>query len=71
MKVVRVPMGLRSHFSHNQLSGWPNGISYTPAPLEGEEGCAPARRRQKKEAPSTPPLSARPVTVGTSLLSQE
>lgn len=42
VRVCRTPKV--GHFTANQLSGWPNGVQYTPLPTREEK-----RRRRREE----------------------
>jgi hypothetical protein len=62
VRVVRTPAVFRERFSANQLSGWVDGIEWTPV----------LRRRKKRKErtlplPSETPRKASRVSVGRSL----
>lgn len=61
-KRVRVPAGARNWFTDRQLSGWPDGIQYSPRPIK-------ARRLIPIEAyQPMPVVQPKPVAGGVTIL---
>lgn len=54
VKVVRVPGDMKRYFTANELSGYPNGIRYTPAELK-------ARRKYRAQNNLKKPVDVEPA----------
>ncbi len=69
VKVCKVPQFSRGLFTHNELSGWADGIAYTPSQLKEHKIEAARKRREKRlsEVVSIPPVPVERLEIGFSL----
>ena len=69
VKVCRTPTFSRGIFSANELSGWADGIAYTPSQIRERKQEALARRKAKQEAEivSLPAPPVERLEIGISL----
>lgn len=67
VKVCRVPVFSKHVFSANELSGWADGIAYTPSELRERKREALAKRRVKESVPSLPAPPVERLEIGVSL----
>lgn len=70
VKVCKVPEFSRHIFSGNELSGWADGIAYTPSEIRERKREAAAKRKAARLAaiPTLPPPEVEPLSAGYVLL---
>lgn len=60
----KVPNGLKRHFTNNELSGWADGISYTPAEMKDLKAVQAEKRRTNRDKQrKEPTLITPPVFI--------
>lgn len=65
VKVCRVPKFSHQVFSANELSGWADGIAYTPSELRERKIAALERRRtERRKVPVLPPPEIEALVIG-------
>jgi len=65
-KRVRVPAGAREWFTDRQLSGWPEGIQYSPRPTKFSERRRPLLPIEAYQP--MPVVQPKPVAGGVTIL---
>jgi len=64
VKVVHVPAEMAACLSHSELTGWMEGVKYTPSDATQPQRVSKRRVLVQAESPKPLPFDSQPVSLG-------